>query len=273
MVLAVALLVAIGATAAARQGGGATVAVQAQKATAAPGRDVEAEAVLARAREALGGAGALDQVKSLILVRHDHTTEKILFPDRMQTILGAPWGDSVITLEGNRRWVRNATPPASVAAMLQKGQKPEAAADVAAVVRRFRLQVVDHSLRYLLHPPAGYAMRVRSAGTVTHGPVTGQAVEFSAADGHSVSLVFDASSGMPKAFVWKIGGSDPAVSGTLFVEELRDYRRVGPILVPFQIAEHRLRLDKWEALAVWRFTRIEVNPPLTVADFHEPPGK
>ena len=25
--------------------------------------------------------------------------------------------------------------------------------------------------------------------------------------------------------------------------------------------EHRLRLDKWEAVAVWRFTSIEMNPP------------
>ena len=88
-----------------------------------------------------------------------------------------------------------------------------------------------------------------------------------------MSLFFDASSGMPKAFVWKIGGSDPAVSGCLFVEELRDYRRVGAILVSFQIEEHRRRLGKWEAVAVWRFTSIEVNPPLTVADFREPPGK
>jgi hypothetical protein len=85
-------------------------------------------------------------------------------------------------------------------------------------------------------------------------------VQLTAGDRCWVSLFFDASSGMPKALMWKIGGSDPPVCGSLFVEGLRDYRRVGAILVPFQIAEHRLRPDKWEALAVWRFTSIEVHP-------------
>lgn len=234
---------------------------QAQK---SPAPDRRAQALLARAAEALGGTAALNAVNSLLLVRHDHTTVKILFPDRWQTVDDAgALGTAIFTLDGDHAWNRL---PERLAAM-SKGAPPTA--DALRSARRH--EIVQCSLKYLLRPPSDYIMRSEYAGQVTFGPVTGETVEFTGSDGFWVSMIFDSSSGLPTAQITRIRG-DPQVHGTHLIEELRDYRRSGGILVPFQSAEYRLKLGKTEPLAVWRFT-IEVNPPLKKSDFREPPGQ
>jgi hypothetical protein len=235
-----------------------------------PGRSSSAdraEALLEKARAALGGTGALDDVKSLILRRHDKTTIKILFPDRLQTIDSTPWGDAINTLDGDRVWVRMPKLPdrfAAPSATIEAGTSA-----VAQAARRH--QIVECSLKYLLRPPVGYRMSNRYAGKVTFGSTTGEAVEFAGPDDYWVSMIFDASTGLPKAQVRRIVGN-PQVNGTHLIQELRDYRRSGDILLPFEIAEYRLRLGRTEAMAVWKFA-IEVNPPLKEADFREPSAR
>lgn len=238
--------------------------VTAQATAASASRDdARAEALLARAAKALGGSPALAAVKSLRLRRHDGRIENILFPDRSQVITKRRWGQAISTLDGDRFWTRRADMPAHLAgAVTGATRSPEE------VLESARRRIAWDSVKYLLRSPAHYPMEKRYAGRVTFGPASGEAVEFEASDGRRGFMVFDEATGLPKAQVIEIHMT-PEVHGTHLIEELHDYQKAGDILVPLRIATYRLRSNKTETLAEWRFT-VDVNPPLKKSDFREP---
>jgi hypothetical protein len=221
------------------------------------------EALLTRARLALGGGTALARVRALVVTREDRLTEKMVFPDRFQTSVETPWGVTLVTLDGEKQWSR--IPP-----LPSIGVRPGAAATTVDLARSAKRKLALYGLKYLLRVPVGPGIEVRHAGQVTYGPISGEALEFSGGDGFWALMLFDATSGLPLGQVYRIGGS-PEVHGTHLIEQFSDYRPAGEILAPLKIAEYRVRLGKTEALAVWRF-KVEVNPPLKISDFREPPA-
>lgn len=239
--------------------------IQAPPVSSASG-DSRMQALLSKARHAIGGVDALSEVTALVLVRQDGVTERILFPDRWQSIIRTPWGDATTTLDRDRWWSRLPKLPGALSSLSSGANTRRSDA-----VRTYRRQIAWYSLRYVLRPPSGYAMDARYLGRMTLGPLTGEAVEFVARDGYWVLMFFDPSTALPIGQARKMEGT-PEINGTHFIEELRDYQPVGRIRVPLQVPSYRIRLGKVESLALWRFT-VQVNPALSELDFREPPRK
>ncbi len=219
--------------------------------TAAP--DAEAQRVLTRAREALGGVDRLAAVQSLVVEgtrtlspgspysEEDPYGFKLLLPDRYQSLTS----DYRHTLDGGSFWMNE-----------NAGEIP-IDADLRTVAERStRWNFMYHSLLFLLNAPAGARAGFRYIGATADDPGNREWLEVTASGFKStVKIGFDRSTGLPTVV---------RRTGTLGerIDTLSGHRAVDGILFPFVI-EDRLG----DNYAVTNISAIRVNSGVTAADF------
>jgi hypothetical protein len=219
--------------------------------TAAP--DAEAQRVLTRAREALGGVDRLAAVRSLVVEgtrtrspgspysEADPYGFRLLLPDRYQSLTS----EFRHTLDGGRFWMNE-----------RAGDIP-VDADIRAVAERStRWNFIYNSLLFLLNVPAGARAEFRYIGAMAEDPGNREWLEVTVSGFKStVTIGVDRTTGRP-AVVKAAGSLGEAV------DTLSGHRAVDGVLFPFVI-EDRLG----DNYAVTKISAIRVNSGVTAADF------
>jgi hypothetical protein len=215
--------------------------------------DAQAQRVLTRAREALGGVGRLAAVRSLAVEgtrtrspgspysEDDPYGFRLLLPDRYQSLAS----EFRHTLDGGKFWMNESV-----------GDIP-VDADVRTVAERStRWNFMYHSLLFLLNMPADARAEFRYIGAMAEDPGNREWLEVTASGFTSTLRIgVDRSTGRP--VVVKVAGSLGEA-----VDTLSGHRAVDGILFPFVIED---RLGDNDALT--KISAIRVNSGVTAADF------
>jgi len=219
--------------------------------TAVP--DAEAQRVLTRAREALGGVDRLAAVRSLVVEgtrtrspgspysEDDPYGFRLLLPDRYQSLAS----EYRHTLDGGRFW------------MNENAGEIVVDSDLRTVAERStRWNFIYNSLLFLLNVPAGARAEFRYIGARAEDPGNREWLEVTASGFKStVKIGFDRSTGLPTV-VKRTGTIGEAV------DTLSGHRAVDGVLFPFVIED---RLGDY--YAVTNISAIRVNSGVTADDF------
>lgn len=217
-----------------------------------------AEALLARGKEALGGANLLSAVRALevegLRIREpgdDHAETdlygfRLLLPGHFQST-DNPYRH---TIQGPSFWMKDDT---SSGIDLTESIRTTAQ-------RSTRRRFAHSALTFLLSTVDGSPVPARLSPC---GPDTGPAAECLAitTDGFTFKLRFDEATGRPSAILTEtLFDGAPAVR----IERLEDYRQVGGLWFPFRIDE-----SVGGYHSVTRLSVVRVNGELSPSDFAE----
>ena len=235
--------------------GGPFARAQQPPAQSAPSQSagVNAERVLARARQALGGAERLSAVASLVVEgtrtrspgspysESDAFGFKLLRPGRYQSLAS----EYRHTIDGDAFW------------MYERAGDIVIDNEIRTIAERStRWSFIEHSLLFLMTIPETVRAEVRYIGAIADDPNGREWIEVAAAGFRiPLSAGFDRTTGMPAVL---------QVQGSLgvMVLSLGGYKAVDGILFPFTV-EDRIG----DHVAVTTISSIKVNSGVLAADF------
>lgn len=221
------------------------------KASASPESAARAQALIAKALDAMGGREKLAAIRGHIssgklkltlqeAAFDGESTETVLYPDRFKQVLHLPVGVLTQVFDAGRAW------------MAQGGQVQE--------------------LPPTLAPGLGQAVAASSGGigfllAAAAGAATVQAIDSSSLlwknGGAEATLTFDAASGhLARVHYRSIGLQGPAEIETAFSA----FQTVGGVTLPFEESTSQ----NGQPVAFRSVTERKLNPDLTAADFAKP---
>lgn len=214
----------------------------------APSR--QATATLERARTALGGTDRLATVRSLTAEsklswasnpeRAQPFGFAMLLPDRFRRRSV----DIVHTIDGTTFWQSHDNPPE----ILKQAEG------------NIRVAFVKTALVFLLRPLPWFPLISRRVADARLGTIRAEVVEFTGRDHFLLRLLFDPTTFQPLGYSvpWDVNGASLER-----LVRLEDYRQVSGIRLPFRLVDTL----GGQPNNIEVFTGIQVNPPLTPADF------
>jgi hypothetical protein len=220
-----------------------------------------AAAVLARARDALGGVARLDAIRTLEVRGTDQRDSergtlpaeefrfRALWPENFQ--ITSKWFTH--TLNGQAVWFRQTGGPAVHRDATIEATARQSTERDAAIL----------ALTFLLKTPPHLKMHARYLGYQSQDGVVGEVVEFATDTGFAMRLILD--QGRPSAIVTTVRriGRDGELTVPR-VRRLEDYREVSGIRVPFRIDERSPNVH-----IVRRIDQVLVDLRLSRSDFVE----
>jgi hypothetical protein len=218
-----------------------------------------AEALLAKARAARGGADKLQRVERLRL-RTSGDVTTLLFPDVYRIEMAVPGGTLVTCFDGKDLWQvwpqqSPARPPAP--------QAPDRS-------RRGALgQLTRYSLTYLTRALPTSDVVAVAEGARTFGPAEGETIRFESARERTAPWwIVIGPDHLPRALVAAMSTAPDGPVAGYALSVLSDYRDVGGVRFPFTSQFYRLddRFETVQTLAPVTLLNVDVNPTVSRAD-------